>query len=335
MKNSRWVIFLVVLWALLTVPLLALGQSDALPESPVGRCVNLGNTLEAANEGEWGLTAEPAFFEAMADIGFDTVRLPVRWSAHMMEEPPYTLDEAFFDRVDEVIGWAFENELKVILTNFHYYAMNDAPDETEPGLIALWEQVAAHYADSPAELIFELLNMPTDELTPERWNEMLPGLVATIRETNPERQIIVGGGLQNSIEGLLMLELPEDDNLIAAFIYFEPRTFTFQGAQWIDGMDEHVGTTWGTPDEVSELSSQFEQAADWGEQTGVPLMLAEFGSYSLADMESRILWTQTARENAELHGMGWCYWEFAAGFGIYNPANGEVNALAEALIPTD
>ena len=48
----------------------------------LGRGVNLGNALEAPREGEWGIVLEEAFFRLIAEAGFDTVRVPIRWSAH-------------------------------------------------------------------------------------------------------------------------------------------------------------------------------------------------------------------------------------------------------------
>src|SRR5436309_6370466 len=70
----------------------------------LGRGVNFGNVLEAPREGAWGLRLEPEYFEAIKKAGFHSVRLPVKWSAHAAEEPPYALDETFARRVD----WALD-----------------------------------------------------------------------------------------------------------------------------------------------------------------------------------------------------------------------------------
>jgi endoglucanase len=35
-------------------------------------------------------------------------------------------------------------------------------------------------------------------------------------------------------------------------------------------------------------------------------------------MESRARWTATVRAAAEARGFAWAYWEFGAGFGIYD-----------------
>ncbi|HKD37098.1 MAG TPA: hypothetical protein VKB78_09865, partial [Pirellulales bacterium] len=58
-----------------------------------GRGINLGNALEAPHEGDWGVTLKESYFEAIASAGFDSVRIPVRWSAHAAESQPYTIDK--------------------------------------------------------------------------------------------------------------------------------------------------------------------------------------------------------------------------------------------------
>ena len=74
----------------------------------LGRGVNLGNALEGPTEGAWGVVLEEEFFDLIADQGFDSVRIPIRWSAHAEVAAPYTIDPKFFERID----WAVENALR-------------------------------------------------------------------------------------------------------------------------------------------------------------------------------------------------------------------------------
>ena len=73
----------------------------------LARGINLGNALDAPKEGEWGVTLKEQYFQLIKDAGFNSVRIPVRWSAHALSEEPYTIDSSFFKRVD----WAVENAL--------------------------------------------------------------------------------------------------------------------------------------------------------------------------------------------------------------------------------
>lgn len=306
---------------------------NALPASPIGRCTNLGNALEAPTEGEWGLTLQESYFSVIAEGGFDTIRLPVKWSAHSDENAPYTIDPEFFDRIDTVIGWALDANLQVILNIHHYDEFMTDPTGNHDRLLSLWRQIGEHYADQPDGLIFEALNEPTMDVESGLWNTMQAETIAAIRESNPTRWIVVGGNWWNSIDGLMNVELPDDPRLIATFHFYEPFEFTHQGAEWMDGSEAWIGTTWGSSSDRLAMINRLQTAADWGAENGVPVLMGEFGAYSRADIDARVQWTIAAREDAETLGLGWCYWEFAAGFGFYDRDLSRFNEIYSALIP--
>ncbi|MDW8226377.1 MAG: glycoside hydrolase family 5 protein [Anaerolineales bacterium] len=299
------------------------------------RGVNMGNTLEAPNEGEWGYRIERRHFQVIRAAGFDAVRIPTRWSAHAQLEAPYTIDPAFFARLDEVIGWALEENLVVVLNIHHYEEMATNPVAHRERFLALWRQIAERYRNYPPTLLFELMNEPNGALTAPLWNEFVRQGVAVIRESNPTRNIIIGGVSWNSYDQLQFLELPNDRHLIATFHYYLPFPFTHQGAEWIDGSDAWLGTPWsGTEEEQNEISHHFDMVENWSRTHNVPIYLGEFGAYHRADMESRVRWTRYVREQAEARGFAWSYWEFGAGFGIYDRDSGQWREdLLRALLP--
>jgi endoglucanase len=63
------------------------------------------------------------------------------------------------------------------------------------------------------------------------------------------------------------------------------------------------------------------------------VFVGEFGAYSKADSASRVTFTRTMRDAIEARGMHWAYWEFAAGFGVYDPvAHAFRRGLLDALL---
>src|SRR5262249_43265525 len=131
----------------------------------LGRGVNLGNALEAPREGAWGFTLKAEYFQRIKQAGFQSVRLPVRWSAHAAAAPPFTIDPTFFKRVDWAIDQALSNGLAAVVNVHHYDEMLRAPDKHLARLKALWQQIAERYRDRPDRLVFELLNEPNGALT--------------------------------------------------------------------------------------------------------------------------------------------------------------------------
>jgi endoglucanase len=301
----------------------------------LSRGVNFGNTLEAPREGQWGLTLKADYFKRIQDAGFNSVRIPIKWSAHAGTKPPYTISPAFFKRIDWAIEQALTHKLAVVINVHHYDELYHEPDKHLPRLLALWRQIAERYRKQPNRVFFELLNEPNSELTDERWQQMIAPLLEVIRESNPRRIIIVGPGHWNNLDHLEKLHLPEDDSrLIVTFHYYSPFEFTHQGASWAAGSDKWKGTTWtATPAQRTKIQKDLAKAAAWGKKNRRPLYLGEFGAYSEADMDSRSRWTRAVAREAEKHDMSWAYWEFGAGFGVYDPKAGEWRRpLLEALL---
>jgi endoglucanase len=311
-------LFLVAL-AVLANPFAAPAAGIEAAARALGRGINLGNALEAPSEGAWGLTLEEGFFTAIKEAGFEHVRLPVRWSAHAAKGAPYTIAPKFLARVDWAVDAALSRGLRVVLNVHHYEELYADPVAHEARFLALWRQLAAHYAGRPDTLVFELLNEPHDRLTHEAWNDLFPQALAIVREKHPTRPVIVGPGQWNAASALPRLRLPADDRaLIATFHCYNPFRFTHQGAEWVKDAAP-VGTPWaGTPEERAAVTRELEEAAAWARRAGRPLYLGEFGAYSKADLESRARWTRHVRAEAERLGMPWAYWEFASGFGAYD-----------------
>jgi endoglucanase len=303
----------------------------------LGRGVNLGNALEAPKEGEWGVTLKEEYFSLIKSAGFDSVRIPIRWSAHASQTSPYTIDTAFFERIDWAIDQALQNNLQVVINMHHYEEIFTDPAAHQERYLALWEQIAAHYQDYPDNLVFEILNEPNNKLTDRLWNDLLVKALAVVRQTNPERNVIIGPAEWNSLYKLSDLTLPEDDrHIIVTFHYYLPFQFTHQGAEWAAGSNAWLGTTWmGTTSQEKALERDLDLAADWAKKNNRPLYLGEFGAYSKADMDSRAIWTDAVARQAEARDMSWAYWEFCAGFGVYDPQlKLWRDPLLEALIPS-
>jgi endoglucanase len=334
-----------LLFAFLIAALAPTGAAGSGPASPLtaaqaverlGRGVNLGNALEAPNsEGEWGMVIEDRFFEIIAAGGFDSVRIPIRWDTRAAATSPWTIQPSFFDRVDDLIELAVGQGLAVIIDFHHFEDLYADPAGNTDRFVAIWAQIARHYAAAPPEVFFELQNEPHDLLTTGAWNTIFPAALDAIRSTNPDRMVIVGAGSWNSAWELDDLELPDDPALIGTFHMYEPFRFTHQGAEWVAGSDAWLGTTWdGRPQDTEPIVAILDAAESWSDASGVPLLLGEFGAYERADMDSRVRFTTFVRSQAEQRGFAWAYWEFGAGFGIYDRSGDAWRPeLLAALVP--
>jgi len=148
-------------------------------------------------------------FQRIHDGGFQTVRVNLQAFSHM--DASNRLDPAWFKTLDWVVKNALANRLTVILDEHDYTACASNAETCHARLMAFWEQVAEHYKDSPAGVLFELLNEPNGLLTPELWNAYLKDALGIVRRTNPKRNVVIGPASWNSIHYLDRLDLPADD----------------------------------------------------------------------------------------------------------------------------
>lgn len=147
----------------------------------MGNGINLGNTLEAYNHqayingssatsGEivWGQPrTTQEMIQGMKAAGFDTIRIPIAWTNGMnYESGDYTIDSALMDRVDEVVTWALDADMYVII-NDHWdggwwgmfgSAAQETRDKAMEMYKAMWTQIGERFADRSYKLIFESAN---------------------------------------------------------------------------------------------------------------------------------------------------------------------------------
>ncbi len=294
---------------------------------PVQRCVNLGNALDAPRfEGEWDYIITQPELDWITAQRFDTVRLPVRFSAHWRDG---RIDDWLMGRVDQIIEQAHDRGMTVILDLHHFEEISADPDGETDKFLAIWAELAGHYAGYGDDLVFELLNEPFDQLTTGRVVDLYRQVLPIIRANNPDRWIIAGGGTWSNIATLP--DMPDlGDNVAVTFHYYEPYDFTHQSVYW--ETDPPAPRDWGSADDLTELATNFEIAGAWGQRVGGTLFLGEFGAYERIAPDLRTAWTRSVRQSAEAQGIGWCVWAAQANFAIRDRNTGDwVPGMQDAL----
>ena len=89
------------------------------------RGINVGNALDGREGDVRPVGAD--IVELIQRAGFDTVRIPVRWSAHVAPRPPFTIEPSFLRLVDMAIATALEADLEVVINVHHDRALNADP----------------------------------------------------------------------------------------------------------------------------------------------------------------------------------------------------------------
>ncbi|MBQ9385080.1 MAG: cellulase family glycosylhydrolase, partial [Ruminiclostridium sp.] len=82
---------------------------------------NLGNTLDSlGGETAWGNPKTThGMIDTVAAAGFNVIRIPTTWGEKMDTENGYTISDEWIDRVHEIVDYAFDNDMYVILNTHH------------------------------------------------------------------------------------------------------------------------------------------------------------------------------------------------------------------------
>jgi endoglucanase len=320
----------------------AVSGDAAAAARALGRGVNFGNMLEAPSEGLWGLRLSDSLFDAARAAGATSIRLPVRWSSYATATRPFLLNPSILARVDYAIDAALARNMRIVIDMHHYRQLDgDALDSQETAVdpsvvderfIAIWSQIAAHFRSRPETVLFELYNEPHGALSAARWNLLLNRALAAVRAVDTTRYVVLGPVQWNSAWKLDSLVLPQNDQRVIVTIHnYAPFDFTHQGAEWA-GMANSPTVTCCSPTQLRALSEPIRVADAWRATSARPIWVGEFGSYGKGPYASRVVWSRAARDSMEAHGMTWSYWEFAAGFGLYDPATATTKVeLRDAL----
>jgi endoglucanase len=328
--------------------------------------VNLGDYLEVEPGHGWGVTCSADEIVSMRAEGFDHVRVPVGWHHYTGPAPDFVIAPEFFRKVDFVITNALANQLAVIINLHHFNAFDRDPRGQTDKLLAIWRQVAAHYASFTNRLVFELLNEPHENAVTSVVNPIYERLIAEIRRTNPRRTLIVmpgGWGGPTELNGLVLPA--HDDNLIVSVHCYDPFYFTHQGAGWA-GEDVKVTgiqfpgpptsplvpdsklnlrpwvADWiqryntlpsdRNPSGPSAFEGKLRFVRAWSDHYGRPVYIGEFGCFINADLQSRVRFYSAFRRALDANQLGWAMWDWSANFRYWDQKNiRPVTGMREAL----
>lgn len=304
-------------------------QARPVTTMAVGKCVNLANTLEPPNEGDWG----PAFHDDDARIiraaGFQTVRLPVNFLGHAESTEPFQLDRRFVARVRHVVDTLRSAGLNVIVDQHWNNELSAAPEANAGRSAAVWRQVAAALRDEPASVWFELLNEPHGQLINANLLATLTPSLAAIRETNPTRIVVIGGEHFSGIDSLATLPLPNDPYVVPTFHYYDPFEFTHQGATFVHPAPP-FGRSFGSPADLAQLEGAVAKVRAFIGRTGRVPFVGEYGAIETIPTAQRTLYYHSITSAFAPLGVASCAWGYRNAFPLQKDGRW-IPGLVEAL----
>ena len=288
----------------------------------MGNGINLGNTLEACDTNNpytpgrdpktyevcWGQpVTTQEMLTAMKAAGFDTVRIPVAWmtNATSLTKGDYTIDPAYLARVREVVDYARNAGMYVIL-NDHWdggwWGMFGSESAQTRAFAmeaykGMWRQIAEYFADYSDYVIFESANEElgsrfdedsiycsdsvntymSDDARYALTNEVNQAFVDTVRATggnNAARFLLIAGYSTNIDQTCdSRFRMPADtaeNKLLLSVHYYDP--WSYCGASTASG-----ATAWGTKSDYEYMDGQLAKLQKFTRQ-GVGVVIGEYAA---------------------------------------------------------
>lgn len=272
---------------------------------------NLGNTMEGGDfknnfTNNGGVSAETSWqstkttqkiIDFVKAQGFKSIRIPVSWvMGHIVDADNMTIDEAWVNRVKEIVNYCVADGLYVIINDHwdggwievdgfsasrdSYIAVDEATIVSKSDkLKKLWTNIANAFKDYDEHVVFAGLNEPFQEynlfnthhkeLTPilERYNQAFVDAVRSTGGNNTSRVLVVQGPSTNISSTCSYLTMPTDskpERLMVEVHYYDPWNFT---SGQVD--------TWN---DAASVKAQFESMKTNFVDKKIPVIVGECGA---------------------------------------------------------
>jgi endoglucanase len=273
-----------------------------------------------------------------------------------------------FSLLHHAIGWAFDNDLRVIvdlhILRSHHFNTDNKRLWTDPAaqerFWEIWEELSAELIQYPvSKLAYELMNEAVSE-NPDNWNNLIAKGIERVRRNEPDRVIVVGSNDWQQVHTFKDLKVPAGDpNLLLSFHYYEPFFLTHHQAPWTDIQQEYTGEvhypgyTIDTMEytslegelleriregngywDAARIEADFMKAKTVASELGLPLFCGEFGCYPTTPAEVRNAYYKDMVAVFDKLDIAWTHWNYKNDFPVVHESTLEpIDAVMSALIP--
>lgn len=286
---------------------------------------NMGNQMDAysndkSSETAWGQPkCTQQTFNKLKSYGYSSVRIPITWMGHIGEAPDYKIEEAWMNRVAEIVEYAEKAGLYCIINTHHdenhknhgaydsahwqdiLKASQSAETNTaiKNELKAIWTQIAEKFKDKGDFLIFEPFNeindggwgysnsfvsnpsKQTDILN--EWNQVFVDAVRATGGNNSQRWLCVAGYAAASSFVYKYTKLPTDsaqNKLMVGFHCYDPYEFCTQATKNEWGHTANPSQSAGNEKAITDMMANY--YANYVAK-GIPCYIGEFGCVNRDD----------------------------------------------------
>lgn len=314
----------------------------------MGNGINLGNTLESGDrtklgtksainlyETNWGQpVTTKEMVQGMKDAGFDSIRIPIAWTCAInYEDGDYTIRQEFMDRIKEVVGYALDADMKVIINdhwdNQWWGMFGDKDTSVRENAMTLykemWKGIAEGFKDYDERVVFEGANEELGDRLNDNWKNTAgkqTGVltqdecyetVNTINQTFVD--VIRAAGGYNETRFLLIpgydtnvaktcddrYKMPTDtakDKLIVSVHYYDPSNYCIDGSV----------SDWGVKADYTNMNTTLKSLTKFTD-AGYGVIIGEWGVLKSEGGEDMCNYYENFLNNCDAYGYAPMLWD--------------------------
>ncbi|GFZ32931.1 endoglucanase [Clostridium zeae] len=267
---------------------------------------NLGNSFDSVGstgETSWGNpVVTQQLIQTIKSQGFKSIRIPFTAYGRVGAAPNYTIDSTYLTRYAQVVQWALDQGLYVMINIHHdswewaeYINADDDNGVSMTEYKAIWTQLANYFKSYSSKVCFESLNEPyfknhsgdvSTDIQMQRLSAVNTQFRTIVRNSggnNTSRMLVLPTlntnnsddrctSLYNTISGF------NDPYIMATFHYYGYWPFSVNIA----------GTTTFDSTTISDLTSSFDRVYNHFTANGIGVVTGEYGLLAFDSSSSAI-----------------------------------------------
>ena len=283
---------------------------------------NLGNNFDSlgGDETAWGNPVPTeGLIDAIAAMGFKTIRIPVSWGEHVGPGPAYTIDPVRLDKVENVVNWALDNGMYAIVNMHHDNSWLIPTYSNEAAItqkfVAIWTQIAHRFRNYNDYLLFELMNEPRVEYSDEEWtggtaenrdviNHLNQAGLDAVRATggnNALRFVVMPTHAAATLNVAIRdFVAPADARIIVSQHTYYPYELCFETGG---------ASTWGTDAEKAAMDAESDRIRNFWDEQFLPVIVGEWGTVNKNNTSVRVAHAAYYTQSIRSRGMLPIWWD--------------------------
>ena len=296
----------------------------------------------------------------LKEYGFDHVRIPVD-EEQFWDREGNKLPEAW-NILTNVLDWCVAHDMRAIvdlhiIRSHNFNASNSGghntlfeSNEEQEKLIGFWRQFSEVLKDYPNKYVaYEFMNEPVAD-NPEDWNIIIAKVHKALRELEPERTLVVGSNMWQSVSTFGDLKVPENDpHILLSCHFYEPMLLTHFKAGWnefriyngtvhypgvmvteeefnaLSQPEQEIVTKFTSVWDKDRLADMIRPAAEYAKAHNLPIYCGEWGVYGVAPREDAYNWYRDMISIFDEFDMAWSTWCYFSEFGFWDWEKQEIS----------